>query len=45
MVERAFAWLAQFRRLDVRYERCADIHIAFIKLAYAIICNRSDGFP
>ncbi|ALN73075.1 hypothetical protein M673_10120 [Aureimonas sp. AU20] len=40
VVERTFAWLAQFRHLDVRYERRADINIAFTKLACAIICIR-----
>ena len=40
VVERTFAWLAQFRRLDVRYERRADIHMALSKLACAIICIR-----
>jgi IS5 family transposase len=38
VVERTFAWLAQFRRLAVRYERRADIHLAFTKLAAALIC-------
>ena len=26
MVERTFAWLNQFRRLRIRYEKRADIH-------------------
>ena len=30
VVERTFAWLNQFRRLRVRYERRADIHEAFL---------------
>jgi transposase len=38
VVERTFAWLHDFRRLRVRYERRADIHEAFLKLACAIIC-------
>lgn len=38
VVERTFAWLAQFRRLAIRYERRADIHLAFTKLAAALIC-------
>src|SRR2546425_84612 len=33
VVERTFAWLNQFRRLPVRYERRADMHIAFLSLA------------
>jgi transposase len=38
VVERTFAWFAQFRRLATRYERRADIHMAFTKLASALIC-------
>lgn len=38
VVERTFAWFAQFRRLAIRFERCADIHLAFTKLAAALIC-------
>lgn len=38
-VERTFAWLHNLRRLRVRYERRADIHEAFLKLACAIICH------
>ncbi len=37
-VERTLAWMARFRRLAVRYERRADIHLAFNTLAAAIIC-------
>lgn len=40
VVERSFAWLNQFRRLIVRYERRADIHLAFLRLAAALICFR-----
>ncbi len=29
---------AQFRRLRVRYEKRADVHEAFLYLAYALIC-------
>jgi hypothetical protein len=29
-VERTFAWLSQFRRLRIRYERRADIHEALL---------------
>src|SRR5262249_35866047 len=32
VVERTFAWLHQFKRLLVRYERRADIHEAFLAL-------------
>jgi len=37
VVERTFAWLNQFRRLRVRYEKRADIHKAFLSLASALI--------
>ena len=37
VVERTFAWLNQFRRLRVRYERRADIHLAFVTLGCALI--------
>ena len=38
VVERTFAWFAQFRCLAIRYDRRADIHMAPTKLATAIIC-------
>jgi transposase len=38
VVERTFAWLHQYRRLQVRYERRADIHHAFLTLAGTLIC-------
>lgn len=38
VVERTFAWLARYRRLAVRYERRADIHLAFLTLGCALIC-------
>jgi transposase len=38
VVERTFAWLNQFRRLRVRYEKRADIHGAFLSLGCALIC-------
>jgi len=40
-VERTFAWLSQFRRLRVRYDKRADIHEAFLWLGYALICWQS----
>ena len=40
VVERTFAWLARFRRLTVRYERRADLHLALTTLACAVICLR-----
>ncbi len=38
VVERTFAWLNQFRRLRVRYEKRADIHEAFLAVACALLC-------
>ena len=37
VVERTLAWLARFRRLTIRYERRADIHLAFTTLACALV--------
>src|SRR5712691_7323244 len=41
VVERTFAWLNQFRRLRMRYEKRVDIHEAFLALACALLCWRS----
>jgi transposase len=38
VVERCLAWLHQFRRLRIRFERRADIHEAFLALGCAMIC-------
>jgi hypothetical protein len=35
------AWLVGYRRLQVRYERRADILTAFLQLACALICRNS----
>jgi hypothetical protein len=47
-VERSLAWLAQNRRLTIRYERRDDIHEAFLILGCIVIClnflERSDQF-
>src|SRR5215211_966618 len=40
VVERTLAWLARFRRLAVRYERLADLHLALLDLGCALICFR-----
>jgi transposase len=40
VVERTFAWLHQFKRLLVRYERRADIHRAMLALACCLVCYR-----
>jgi hypothetical protein len=37
-VERSLAWLVGYRRLQVRYERRADIVLGFVHLACALIC-------
>jgi hypothetical protein len=39
-VERALPWLGQFRRLEVRHERKADLHPALTARARAVICLR-----
>jgi transposase len=41
VVERTIAWLHQFRRLRVRYERLPSIHEALLRIGCAIICWRS----
>jgi transposase len=38
VVERTLAWLNQFKRLVIRYERRLDIHEAFLHLGCALIC-------
>jgi transposase len=38
VIERTMAWLSQFRRLTIRYERRDDIHQAFLSLGCALIC-------
>lgn len=40
VVERTLAWLHQFRRLRIRYERRADVHEAFLSLGCSLICLR-----
>ena len=40
VVERTIAWLHQFRRLRIRFERRADIHEAFLNLGCCLICWR-----
>jgi IS5 family transposase len=41
VVERSLAWLVSYRRLQVRYERRADILTALLQLACALICLNS----
>ncbi|MEU7329805.1 IS5 family transposase [Streptomyces parvus] len=40
VVERSFAWLHGFKRLRIRWERRADLHEAFLKLACCLITHR-----
>lgn len=40
VVERAFAWLHQFKRLRTRYERRTDLHQGLLELACSLICIR-----
>ncbi len=40
VVERTFAWLHQFRRLRTRWERRPELHLAFMHLGCAFICQR-----
>lgn len=41
VVERTLAWLNQFRRLTIRYERHQEIHAAFLSLGCALICLKA----
>lgn len=40
VVERTFAWLHNLRRLRIRYERSAELHLAFMLLGCAVVCQR-----
>jgi transposase len=41
VVERTLSWLRQYRRLRIRYERTAETHEAFLRLACSLICLRA----
>ena len=41
VVERTLAWLGQFRRLTIRYERRQDIHEALVSLGCSLICSNA----
>ena len=43
VVERSFAWLHNLRRLRTRYERLPELHLAFMQLGCAVICQRALG--
>jgi transposase len=40
VVERTFAWLHNLRRLRIRYERSGELHMAFMLLGCAVVCQR-----
>ena len=40
VVERTFAWVHNYRRLRIRWERDPVVHMAFLTLACALICRR-----
>jgi hypothetical protein len=40
VVERSLAWLTGYRRLTLRYERCARLFTAFLTLAAALTCYK-----
>ena len=37
MVERMLSWLNRYRRLRARYERRADMHLAFLHIGRALM--------
>ena len=39
-IERLFAWLSNFRRLVVRYERLVQNYLGFVKLGCIVILLR-----
>jgi transposase len=43
VVKRSFAWLHNYRRLRIRWERNPVVHTAFRTLACALICRRYLG--
>jgi transposase len=45
VIERSLAWLVGYRRLQVRYERRADILLAFCYLACTLICLKALNQP
>jgi hypothetical protein len=44
-VERALSWVVGYRRLQVRYERRADILLGLVHLACALICLKLVNQP
>ena len=43
VVERTFAWLHNFERLLIRYERRVDMHNALLPLGCCLVCFRRLG--
>jgi transposase len=43
VVDRTFAWLHNFKRLLIRYERRADMHNALLALGCCLVCFRRLG--
>jgi hypothetical protein len=41
VVERSIAWLTGYRRLTLRYERCARLFTAFLTLAATLTCYKT----
>ena len=44
-MERSLAWLLGCRRLQIRYERRADILLGFVQLGCALICLKQLNKP
>ena len=40
VIERSIAWLTGYRRLTLRYERCARLFTAFLTLAATLTCYK-----
>jgi hypothetical protein len=45
VVGRSLAWLLGYRRLQVRYERRADVLLGFVQLACALTCHKQLNQP
>jgi hypothetical protein len=41
VVERSFAWLHNLRQLRPRYESDDQLHLAFMLLGCAVVCQRT----
>jgi hypothetical protein len=39
-IERSIGWLTGYRRLPLRYERCARLFTAFLTLAATLTCHK-----